>query len=145
MLYWQEHYGKTVPWRAWGGESMAGLTLNLRCAESIFTLDRVTTPLVISLTTHCPFLIAHLLSPTDLPPSVYLFRIPSLCSLCLHVAFHLIFFSSLNQNGFEFSTSLLNKLLLCSFFPHLLSEFHLSFFLSHFPPLPLIHCWLLPP
>ncbi len=56
-----------------GGESMAGLTLNLRCAESIFTLDRVTMPLVISLTTHCPFLIAHLLSPTDLPPSVYLF------------------------------------------------------------------------
>lgn len=57
---------------------MAGHTLNLRCAESIFTLDRVTTALVISLTTHCLFLIAHLLSPTDLPPSVYLFRIPSL-------------------------------------------------------------------
>lgn len=130
----------------WEDESMAGHTLNLRLAECIFTLDRVTMPPVISL----PLTVLLLLLICSLPPtcthSIYLFHIPSLCSLSsCGFPSHFFFFSSLNQIGFEFSTSLLNKLLPCSFFPHLLSEFHLSFFLSSFPPLPLIHCWLLPP
>lgn len=127
-----------------GGESMAGHTLNLRRAESIFTLDRVTTPPVISLPLTVLFLLL-IFSPSPTCPPLSTFFTFFHFVLCLFMWLSISFFSSLNQNGFEFSTSLLNKLLPCSFFPHLLSEFHLSFFLSRFLPLPSIHCWLLPP
>lgn len=137
----QEHYGKTAPWRAWG-ESMAGHTLNLRHAECIFTQDRVTMPPVISL----PLTVLLLLLICSLQllclafSHSFTFFFVSSCGFPFHFFF---FFYSLNQNGFEFSTSLLNKLLPCSFFVFIF-QFHLSFFLSCFPPLPSIHCSLFP-
>jgi len=124
----QEHYGKPVPWRAWG-ESMAGHTLNLRRAECIFTLDRVAMPPVISLSFYfC----------SSAPSTFFTFLHFVLC-VFMWLSVSLFFFVS-NQNGFEFSTSLLNKLLPCSFFSHLLSvpSVFLSLlfprFTAHFSP-----------